>query len=280
MRLMGSGRPPATVDVAAALSAAAGLLGQRPAITGVVQRRPVPPTPTGTSDGRRELGFVSLAGWVAKGANLLHGELGLGAGDRIGIGGPPGWPLAAVTLSAWWLGLTIIPTGRPSPDGGPGPSVVVTHVDAPGAPAAGTHPVSSVSALHLVIGDALDGTGGEGALDVRDAGAEWWTEAVTPHGDRPPPPAHDGDLVALLSGDGTAFSQRELLGRHADDTTGVIGLLRVGDEDLLVGPDVAGRLTALVLRPLVTGSATVVVDRDDPAREDVTRSERVTRWLD
>ena len=93
MRIAGLGaRPPAADDVATALAGAAALLGQRPAITAL------------TLSGRREQGFASLAGWVAKGANLLSAELDVGPGDRVGLAGPPGWPLAAVALSAWWVG--------------------------------------------------------------------------------------------------------------------------------------------------------------------------------
>lgn len=270
MRLATSGRPPAADDVAAALAGAVGMLGQRPAVTGLV------PDGTGGTGGRREQGYASLAGWVAKGANLLRTEVGLGAGDRLALAGPPGWPLAAVALSAWWLGVTVVPHAATTGEDGPDPDVVVTHAagrTGPGADHAATRP----GVLHLELGDALDGTVGTGGT------LEQWADAVTPHGDRPPPAAHDGDLVALVTADGVAHTQRELLAVVADGTSqddGVLGMLRHGDDDLLVTPDAARRLAALALRPLVTGAATVVVDVDDPARDAIARAERIVRWLD
>lgn len=278
MRLMGSGRPPATDDVAAALTAAVGTLGQRPAITGHVLARRPDGADRGEG-GRREQGFASLAGWVAKGANLLHAELDLRAGDRLALAGPPGWPLAAVALSAWWLGAVVVPIGRATDPAGQDAAVVVTHVGTLGASAAGALGSAWSSLPHFVVGDALDGTvGAEGTADPFP-GVERWTDAITPHGDRPPPAAHDGDLVALLTDDGTALTQRALLGLVGDDVDGVVGMLRTDDEDLVGGPDAARRLATLALRPLVTGAATVVVEVDDPAREEHARSERVARWL-
>lgn len=287
MRLMGSGRPPATSDVAAALTTAVGMLGQRPAITGHALGAPDGDAPGGApasgqgggQAGRREQGFASLAGWVAKGANLLHGELGLGEGDRIALAGPPGWPLAAVTLSAWWLGLTVVPATGREDDEGSDPAVLVTHLTAlaGGGPARPDRSRSSVP--HLVFGDALDGTADANTIATLLPGAEQWTDAVTPHGDRPPTPAHDGDLVALVTADGATHTQRTLLEQVRGGTDGVLGLLRAADEDLVRGPDAAQRLAALALRPLVTGAATVVVDAADPARDEHARSERIADWI-
>lgn len=267
MRLASSGRPPAADDVAGALTASVGMLGQRPAVTGHV------PDPSGS---RREQGYASLAGWVAKGANLLRMELGLDAGDRLALAGPPGWPLAAVTLSAWWLGVTVVPYATTVGEGGPGADVVVTHASTRTGGTGGTG-TADPAMPHLELGDALDGTSGNGSM------LEQWTDAVTPHGDRPPLAAHDGDLVALVTTDGVAYTQRELLASFAgvrSGPDGVLGMLRHGDEDLLSAPDAARRLAALALRPLVTGAATVVVTADDPARDAIARAERIAHWLD
>ena len=282
MRLTSSGRPPATDDVAAALTAAVGMLGQRPAITGHVLQPADPDAPGGGLGGRREQGFASLAGWVAKGANLLHMELGLGSGDRLALAGPPGWPLAAVTLSAWWLGLTVVPAARPTEDGAHDPAVLVTHLSTLGAGGSDGPAPSRSPVPHFVFGDALDATADADALATLAPGAEQWTDAVTPHGDRPPPPAHDADRIALVTSDGALHTQRDLLQHPAvrdGDPHEVIGLLRTRDEDLLRVTDAARRLAALVLRPLVTGAATVVISADDPSRDEHARSERVARWL-
>lgn len=251
MRIAGVGaRPPASDHVAGALEGAVALLGQRPAVTGLIGGE------------RREQGFASLAGWVAKGANLLTTELGLGPGDRMALGGPPGWPLAAVALSAWWAGLTVVPLSR-SGDA----AVTVAHAGLD----LGT---GARSGELLRFGDALDGTG-VATRDEPNLG-EQWTDAVTPHGDRPPAPARDATLVAFAEEDGEAWTQQALLGLADDGQDGALGLLRHGDADVLAAADGPGTLAVLALRPLVTGTATVVLDAEDPDRAGSATAERVT----
>ena len=251
MRITGlSARPPQSDDVASALTGAVGLLGQRPAITAL------------GPGGRREQGFASLAGWVAKGANLLTVELGVGVGARVAVAGPPGWPLAAVTLATWWVGATVVPAGS---EDAASADVSVLHV-ATTAPDAGGE--------RFWFGDALDGTGDapEGAR-----GGEQWSDAVTPHGDRPPAPARDGGLVAIAGHGGHAQTQRELLA-GLTDASGVLAIARRGAEDILIRPDAAPIVAALALRPLVTGAATVVIGHDDPDRDAHAQAERVAHW--
>jgi hypothetical protein len=259
MRIAGAAsRPPTAHDVPAALSGAVALLGQRPAISA-----------PGT-DLRREQGFASLAGWVAKGANLLQLELGVGPGDRVGLAGPAGWPLAAVALSAWWVGASIVPALAP-PGGGAGdgagdgaPSLAVLHTAA-----AMDRPLTT-DVECFWFGDALDGTGTPGST------GEQWTDAVTPHGDRPPRPAQGHDLVALSTSSGDLL-QHELLALLTGDEGGVLGIVRDDDGDIVARPDAASLLAALALRPLVTGSATVIV-ADDADRDANARAERIVRW--
>jgi len=262
MRIGGVGdRPAPSSDLAAALSGAVARLGQRPALT------------ANGPQGRHEQGFVSLAGWASKGANLLHDEFGLTAGDRIGLASPPGWPLAAVALSAWWLGITIVPAATP------GLVLSVRHVTVPGDLAG-----DAADGDVLWIGDALDGTG-----EVPVPGDECWADAVIPHPDRAPTPQCDSDSIALdLAMDGhlgavggsPAATQRDLLTAAASGPDGVLGVLRHGDEDLLTRPDAVARLAALVVRPLVTGSASVVAAADRTDLDVITAMERVVRWLD
>jgi hypothetical protein len=253
MRIAGpASRPPAMPDVAAALRGAVEMLGQRPALTGL------------RADGRREQGFASLAGWVSKGANLLALEFGLGPDSRVAIAGPAGWPLAAAALSTWWIGATIVAASGPHASSA---QASILHVTADGTTAA--------AGERFWFGDGLDGTGSR-----QPASGEQWTDAVTPHGDRPPPAAHDGDLIALLDASGAAPSQRQLLDLFAADGGGVLGVVRTGDEDVMMRSDAAMLLAALALRPLVTGSATVIIDADDAARDANARAERIVRWHD
>jgi hypothetical protein len=261
---LGSARPDPSVDVATALERARSAFGQRPAIT-VHQLG----AGTDAAELRHEQGFGSLAGWVAKGAHLLRDELLLGPGDELGIAGPASWPLAAVALSAWWVGVMLVPSDRAS--------MVVQHVDAGAAPAGATV---------LWWGDAMDGTDGSRATTVR--GGEWWSEAVVPFPDRPPTPVRDGDLTAWRA-QGNASTQRDLLARFAD-AQGVLGIargaVRPGDPD-------GDMLAALALRPLATGRATVVtVDlqgtraaqgpaqapAQDPRVARIAEAERISGW--
>ncbi len=250
MRIAGAGsRPPTAPDVPSALSGAVSLLGQRPAISAP------------GADVRREQGFASLAGWVAKGANLLELELGVGPGDRVGLAGPAGWPLAAIALSAWWVGARIVPASPASEE--TAPAVSILHVATSGA-------ADGPAGERFWFGDALDGTG------VSDLGGEQWTDAVTPHGDRPPRPAQGSDLVALSTSSGDLL-QRELLALLIGDEGGVLGIVRGDDGDIVARPDAAALLSALALRPLVTGSATVIV-ADDADRDAHAQAERIVRW--
>ncbi|MFC4020498.1 TIGR03089 family protein [Micromonospora sp. GCM10011542] len=65
------------------------------------------------SGDRTELSGATLANWVAKTANLLVDEGGLGEGDSAAVLLPPHWQTAAVLLGCWSVGLTVAdaPTG-------------------------------------------------------------------------------------------------------------------------------------------------------------------------
>jgi hypothetical protein len=122
-------RPAPSTDLAEALARATATLGQRPAITRL--------------DGpqRQEQGFVSLAGWAAKGAHLLRDGWGVGPDTPLGVAGPPGWPLAGACLAAWWLGACLVPADEAT--------VAVVHTScSPSGP-------GDV----LWVGDGPDGTG-------------------------------------------------------------------------------------------------------------------------
>jgi len=238
-------------DVATALEQARAALGQRPAIT-VLHGGP---GGAGGVGSRHEQGFTSLAGWVAKGAHLIRDELGLGPGDELGLAGPACWPIAAVALAAWWMGVTLVPAE--------GAEVAVVHTASGGGTAAG--------ATLLWVGDAMDGTG---TLDAARPWGEWWTEAVIPFPDHAPVPSRDGGLVAVRDAD-ASHSQRALLGTM-NDASGVIGMIRRPSTTSSIDADA---LALIALRPLVTGSATVVlVDVDDASLERIAAAERIASW--
>jgi hypothetical protein len=254
-------------DLAAALTAAVTALGQRPAVTVL------------GATGRQEQGFASLAGWTAKGAHLLRDEWQLGPGEVLAVAGPPGWPLAGACLAAWWLGAAVAPVtlGRgASPH--PPARVAIVHVDAV--------PPDGVDVLW--VGDALDGTGSGPRT------GEMWSDAVVLFPDLPPAPTHDGGLAAILLGD-TIRTQRDLLADAADAILGPLGIRRGGPDRHTPwmtgrGSDVAVDriLTALAVRPLVTGAATVVVDASlEGAFDDLATplgravaGERISIWLE
>lgn len=248
----GRSRPDLTgpPDVATALSAAVAALGHRPAVTVIAPGQ------------RQEQGFVSLAGWAAKGAHLLRDELGLGPGDVLGVDAPPSWPLTAVALAAWWAGVALGPVA-------PGRAAVL-HEGRP-------DPGGDV----LWLGDAIDG----GPTDPTWRAGEAWTAAVTPYPDRPPSPGAAPDAAAIVSGDGRITTQRELLGAWHDDE-GVLGLWRdapAGSEPgMSTATGAAGdRLGPLAARPVITGDGTVVVlgSWDPQGVDRLTGSERIARWI-
>jgi uncharacterized protein (TIGR03089 family) len=233
-------------DVAQALVAAAASLGQRPAITFL------------TPAGRQEQGFRSLAGWVAKGAHLLHDELGLRPGDALGVAGPAGWPLASVCLAAWWSGLRITTT-----NGAPDVAAFVLHV---------SQPTLTAGLPVLWLGDETDGTA------ITPDGGECFTEAVLPYPDRAPSPAAAPDAIAWQHGSDRR-TQAQLLEQLRTIPAGVVGLRRSRHADVVSDP-VA--LALLALRPLVTGSASVIVDDvtggDVEELEQAAAAERVAAW--
>lgn len=176
-----AGRPdslPTVPDVASALSAAAGRLGHRPAVTVL---RP---------DRRDEQGFASLLKWTSKGAHLLELECSVEPGGRVRLDAPAGWPGLAVALATWWVGAALTASGEAE--------VVVVH--GPGATAAGDGEVYG-------IGDAVDGS----PVDV-GAGPEPWAVAVQTFPDQPPAPRAEADLVAVDLY-GVRWTQAELLER-------------------------------------------------------------------
>jgi uncharacterized protein (TIGR03089 family) len=64
---------------------------------------------------RTELSGATLDNWVAKTANLLIDDAGLGPGDAVAVLLPPHWQTAAVLLGCWAAGLAVDHGGDPQP---------------------------------------------------------------------------------------------------------------------------------------------------------------------
>lgn len=131
---------------------------------------------------RTELSGATLLNWIAKTANMITDDCGLGAGDRAAVGLPPHWQTAAVLLGCWVVGLRV--TTEPEPS-----EVAFVHVDwathewpAADRYALGLHP------LALPLASVPDGY-----LD--------YTTEVRAHGDHfsPPRRVSPGDLALIRS---------------------------------------------------------------------------------
>ncbi len=125
------------------------------------------------------------------------------------------------------------------------------------------------------LGDVIDGgpVGPDGPARSR---GEAWTTAVIPYPDRAPTPGAAPDLAAILGTEGRVTTQRGLLTAWTGDA-GALGLRRPA----LTATHPLGQIMALAARPLVIGSATVVLaDAADAATiERITADERVARWV-
>lgn len=225
------GSRPAPEDLATALREAAERLGHRPAVTVLHPER------------RDEQGVASLAQWAAKGAHLLQADLLLEPGDRLAVRMPVGWPLAAVTLAAWWAGIVVTLDGPAE--------VAVVHE--------GHEPPPGADDV-LWTGDAVDGA------PVGPVAGEPWAQAVQAFPDHPPAPAAHRDGAALEHA-GEVSSQHDLI-RRIEGEEGTLGLdlATIGLEEGLV---------AVAVRPLVTGRHTVVLDG---VGREAAEGERVRVW--
>lgn len=248
VQLSGRPRPRDPDDLAAALRGAADAFGHRPALTVV------------RADRRDEQGFASLLRWAAKGAHLLELEALLAPGDVVRVTGPAGWPLATVCLAAWWAGVAVAVTGTgaggdpPDDDAATGASATVLHERAEAAAPHG-------DALLYTVGDAPDGA------PAGDLDGEPWAAAVQAFPDQPPPPRAGAGAVAV------AAPGRRTHAELLDDAR------RWGAEATLgIRADAAAtRWLPALVRPLVTGRATVVLDGAD---RDAAAGEGVGVWAD
>lgn len=94
-------------------------------VAAAVAGDPTRPLLTFYDDGtgeRTELSGATLMNWIAKTANMITDDCGLGVGDRAAVGLPPHWQTAAVLLGCWTAGLRV--TTEPEPS-----EVAFVHVD-------------------------------------------------------------------------------------------------------------------------------------------------------
>lgn len=182
------------------------------------------------SSRRDEQGYASLHRWAAKGAHLLELEALIEPGDRVAVASPPDWPVLTVCLSAWWVGAVIVVGG----------AAELTVAD---------ERATSTGASYA-LGTSVDGR-------PTDAGpTEAWTEAVQLFPDAPPRSHATRDAPAVELA-GQRWTHAELLRRAGEwGEEGTLGVMSTSPAQLW--------LPALV-RPLLTGRPTVVVDGADRA---------------
>ncbi|WP_204038174.1 TIGR03089 family protein [Micromonospora qiuiae] len=197
---------------------------------------------------RTELSGATLANWVAKTANLLVDDLGLGPGDTAAVLLPPHWQTAAVLLGCWSAGLTV--TDQPGDV-----DVLFATVDRSTEADAGTAGDRYALALHPF------------ALPLREvpAGFADYVTEVRAHGD------HFGAYPP--GGPGHAELRARATARAAE-----LGI--APNARLLIDVDALPDPVDWLLAPLTAGASLVLCAHPDPARQpDRRATERVTHTL-
>ncbi|HKD98258.1 MAG TPA: TIGR03089 family protein [Micromonosporaceae bacterium] len=222
------------------------------------QRDPARPLLTYYDDGtgeRTEVSAATLGNWVAKTANMLVDDCGLGTGNRAAVGLPPHWQTAAVLLACWSAGLSVTMSAEPCD---------VAFVAAGGA----THewPAGDRYALGLHPMALPLRTAPDGYLD--------YTTEVRAHGDHFAPPVRVADDdVAWRDASGTT-SHAELCARAADRAR-ELGIADGGRA--LVDADTHPDPLDWLLAPLAAGASVVLCrNTDNEALDTRAGVERVT----
>lgn len=194
---------------------------------------------------RTELSLASLDNWVAKIAGVLQDELGLPPSARLGIDLPAHWQTAALLLSAWTVGLTVVMSGT---------SDVDALAVGPEAQADASGPDLLVVSLHP-LGAALPAAPAPPGLDLL-AAARAMPDSFVPLA--PPRP----DAAALVVA-GATLSLRRL--------SSAASALPLGPTERVLsvlGYDQLAGLLAGLLGPLVAGASIVLCSRPDVGRLD------------
>jgi uncharacterized protein (TIGR03089 family) len=196
---------------------------------------------------RTELSGATLANWVAKTANLLVDECGLGPGSIAVVLLPPHWQTSSIMLACWTAGLSISHSDSLTADvtfGLPG-----TDCDY----AVGLHPF---------------------ALPVPDPGtAADWVLSARAHGDRyagPPAP----ESAPALSGLPTEVTHGDL-GRRALARAEELGIER--GARVLIDVDAHPRPLDYLVAPIAGGASLVLCKgRDAGSLDGIAATERAT----
>jgi uncharacterized protein (TIGR03089 family) len=226
---------------------------------GTVARDPTRPLLTFYDDAtgeRTELSPATLGNWVAKTANMIVDDCGLGPGGRAVVSLPPHWLTAAILLGCWQAGLAV--TIAPEP-------VDVAFVAArdAGTPISGPADRYAVNLHPLAL-----------PLQTPPAGYLDFTTEVRAHGDHfvaADPPVES--TPAWRGADGADVSQRELYAGARDRAAalGIAGGRVLIDTDRFADP------IDWLLAPLAAGASTVLCRNADQALLDErVAAERVT----
>lgn len=244
---------PAVRNVGGLLRARARERGDQPCLTYHDER----------GGGRTELGYATLFNWVSKTSNLLTEELGVGRGDRVGLGTGDHWTTPVLAAACWQVGAAAVP--RPPGDAGPPVAALFAREDL--LPAAGS------PAPTVVVGTGL------GARMTTDPGdALPYTEEVLAFADD-----YDDEDVSLdddaLVVPPVRLSQRSLLA--AAEALVAWGGLGPDDRLLSAVPMTGVQGLALGwLAPVAAGASAVTVRAPSPpALRRLADSERVTTAL-
>jgi uncharacterized protein (TIGR03089 family) len=216
--------------------------------TAAVQRDPAGPLLTLYDDRtgeRAELSSSTLDNWVAKTANLVVDDAGLGPGDRAAVLLPAHWQTAAVLLGCWAAGLTV--TAETAPGADVSFATADRAVEAAGTGAADIY-LLSLAPLGARLREVP-----AGALD--------YAVEVPGHGDHFTGGRVTGDTPALAAGGADLHHATAVAA--AATRAGELGL-GTGDRLLVVeSPQTA--LLDWLLAPLAAGASVVLVRGADPA---------------
>ena len=202
---------------------------------------------------RTELSGATLMNWVAKTANMISDDCGLGSGNRASVGLPPHWQTAAVLLGSWIAGLEVIIAPEPA-------EVAFVYVSAanhdwPAAEryALGLHPMA------LPLRDVPDGYM-DFNTEVRSHGDHFYPSVPVLPSD-PALPGYSNEKVCALAADRAA-------------SLGLQGGRVLIDGDLHPDP------VDWLLAPLAAGSSIVLCRNLDEAKvRGRAAEERVTQRL-
>ncbi len=206
---------------------------------------------------RTELSGATLANWVAKTANLIVDETGLGVGGRASIGAPVHWQSAAIRLACWSVGLSVA-------DGPVPADIAFVHVGL------ATHDWPAADRYALSLHPF--------ALPLREtpSGYADFNSEVRVHGDRFYPAEQPQPADAALVTADAARSHAEVLA----EATARAQHFGLDGGRVLIDTDAYPDVVDWLLAPLVAGASLVLCSNLDREREPArSASERVTHRL-